>query len=71
MTQHAQAQANVPIYTNNSSMDSKADYSWATVNFANTSPVYSGSSYSISVNASDYSALWVYHPDFNTAPTRM
>jgi len=68
MTQHAQAQANVPIYTNNLVNGFEGDYSWATVNFANTSPVYSGSSYSISVNASDYSALWVYHPDFNTAP---
>ena len=62
----AQAQANVPIYSNNL-VNWFQDYSWATVNYANTSPVLSGSTHSISVSASDYSALWVYNPGFNTA----
>jgi hypothetical protein len=68
MAPRAQAQANVPVYTNhlvNGFQDQ--GYSWATVNYANTSPIYSGSTYSISVSASDYSALWLYHPDFTTA----
>jgi alpha-N-arabinofuranosidase len=66
LAQRAPAQANVPVYTDNLVNNFQGNYSWATVNFANTSPVYSGS-HSISVNATDYAALWLYHPDFNTA----
>jgi hypothetical protein len=44
------------------------DYSWATsVNYNNTSPVYSGSD-SISVTAAAYTALSLYHDNFSTAP---
>jgi hypothetical protein len=44
------------------------DNSWATnVNYQNTSPVYSGS-YSISVTAASYTAMWLYHDNFSTAP---
>jgi len=45
------------------------DYSWATVNDYNTSPIFSGS-YSISVSApATYDALSLYNPGgFNTAP---
>jgi hypothetical protein len=42
------------------------DYSWATVNFQNPSPVYSGSD-SISVTAAQYTALWLYD-NFSSAP---
>lgn len=41
--------------------------SWASVNYENTSPVYAGS-YSISVAAARWQALWIYYDDFNTAP---
>jgi len=40
-------------------------YGWATLNFSNTSPVYSGA-YSISVDAVDYGALYLHHDAFNT-----
>jgi hypothetical protein len=63
------APASLPIYTNNGSLlNGFQDYSWATnVNYYNTSPIYSGS-YSISVTAVAYTALSLYHDDFNTAP---
>jgi len=61
------APANLPIYVD-SLLNGFMDYSWATnVNDDNTSPVYSGS-YSISVTAAAYTALSLYHDDFNTAP---
>ncbi len=44
-----------------------ASTDWATVNYDNTSPVYSGS-YSISVLAAQWKALWIYYDEFNTAP---
>ena len=64
--QKVAAQAPLPIYTDNLVNDFQ-NWSWATVNFANTAPVFSGND-SISVSASDYSAVWLYAPDFNTAP---
>ena len=57
---------NLPIYID-SLLNGFQDYSWATVNDNNTSPVYSGSD-SISVTASQWEALWLYHDPFNTAP---
>jgi hypothetical protein len=62
--QRVAAQAPLPIYTDNLVNDFQ-NWSWASVNFANTAPVYSGS-HSISVTASNYSALWLYAPNFNT-----
>src|SRR5580658_6264237 len=62
--QKVAAQAPLPIYTDNLVNDFQ-NWSWAKVNFANTSPVYSGSN-SISVSTSNYSALWLYAPNFNT-----
>jgi len=43
-----------------------ANYSWATVNFENASPVYSGTA-SIFVNdpTSNYEALYLHHDPFN------
>jgi hypothetical protein len=57
---------NLPIYVD-SLLNGFQDYSWATVNDNNPSPVYSGSD-SISVTASQWEALWLYHDPFNTAP---
>ncbi|MGP8020219.1 MAG: hypothetical protein ACLPRE_04415 [Limisphaerales bacterium] len=41
------------------------NWSWATVNFTNTSPVYTGNSYSISVTCGGYSALYLENNPFN------
>ncbi len=41
------------------------NWSWATVNFANASPVYTGNSYSISVTCGGYSALYLENNPFN------
>ena len=60
------ASTNLPIYVD-SLLNGFQDYSWATVNFYNTSPVYSGSD-SVSVAAEQYAALWPYHDPFNTSP---
>jgi alpha-N-arabinofuranosidase len=64
----AVAQANLPLYTDNF-VNSFQNWSWATVNVANTSPVHSGS-YSISVtDGANYQALSMQYPaGFNTAP---
>ena len=60
------ASTNLLIYVD-SLLNGFQDYSWATVNFYNASPVYSGSD-SISVTADQYEALWPYHAPFNTSP---
>ncbi len=61
-------QANLPLYTDNL-VNGFQNYSWATVNVANTSPVHSGS-YSMSVTEStNYQALSIQYPaGLNTAP---
>jgi hypothetical protein len=59
------AQANLPIYTD-TLVNGFQNWSWAPNNFANTSPVHSGS-YSISASATDWEALYFEHTDFNTA----
>jgi len=44
------------------------NWGWATLNYANTSPVYAGSSDSISVTiTSAYAGIQLYHPDMNSA----
>jgi len=59
--------ANLPIYVDGL-VNGFLDYSWATnVNDYNSSPVYAGT-YSISVTASAYTALSLYHADFSMAP---
>ena len=61
------AQANLPIYTDNL-VNGFQNWSWATVNLQNSSPLHSGS-YSISVTDNGNSqALYLEHPDFNTSP---
>lgn len=53
------AQTNQVIYSD-SLQNGWANWSWASVNFANSSPVQSGSS-SISVTASSWQALYLHH----------
>jgi len=61
------AQANLPIYTDNL-VNGFQNWSWATVNLENSSPVHSGA-YSISVtDGGNYQALALAHSDFNTSP---
>jgi hypothetical protein len=61
------AQANLPIYTDNL-VNGFQNYSWATVNLENTSPVHSGV-YSISVtDGGNYQALALQRSDFNSTP---
>jgi alpha-L-arabinofuranosidase len=62
------AQANLPLYTDNL-VNAFQNYSWATNNVANTSPVHSGG-YSISVSdGPNYQALSLqYPPGVNTSP---
>jgi len=65
--QTVMAQANLPLYTDNL-VNGFQNWSWATVNVANTSPIHSGG-YSISVtDSTNYQALSIAHTDFNTAP---
>jgi hypothetical protein len=59
-------QANLAIYTDHM-VNGFQDWSWATRNMANTSPVHSGSD-SISVSSAAYTGLSFEYPGFNTAP---
>ncbi len=59
-------QANLPIYTDRL-VNGFQDWSWATRNMANTTPVHGGTA-SISVTSAAFTALSFQHPDFNTSP---
>jgi hypothetical protein len=61
----ARAQTNMVIYSSSLQNDWE-NWSWATVNMANTSPVLTGYSDSISVACGSYSALYVEHSDFDS-----
>ena len=61
----AQAQTNQAVYTD-ALVSGWQNWSWATVNLSNTSPVQSGSD-SISVNASDYGGLYFHHDPFDSS----
>jgi len=61
----AVAQAPLAIYTDNL-VNGFQDWSWATRNMANTSPVHSGNN-SISVTSAAWTALSFQHSDFSTA----
>jgi alpha-N-arabinofuranosidase len=64
---NAYGQANLPIYTNNL-VNGFQNASWASVEFTNTSPIYTGS-YDISVTVSNYSALSIQYPSWlNNSP---
>jgi hypothetical protein len=56
---------NQAIYTD-SLQNGWQDYSWATVNHANTSPVHSGT-YSYSVSSTNWQALYLHHTAQNSA----
>jgi len=60
------AQGNQAIYTDYLT-NGWQNWSWATVNFNNTSPVHSGSD-SISVACSNYQALYLHAPPFDSSP---
>jgi hypothetical protein len=63
----AAAQADLPIYTDNL-VNNFQNWSWASINLENTSPVHSGSD-SISVTmTAGYQALFLEYPNFNDSP---
>ena len=56
------ARAQMVIYSN-ALVNGWQNYGWATLNYTNTSPVYDGSEYSISVTiTSAYAGIQLYHP---------
>jgi hypothetical protein len=64
----ARAQSNQIIY-DDAIENYWQDYSWAAVNFANTSPVHSGSdSISVVDTTSSYEALYLHHDPQSTVP---
>src|ERR1700692_1310044 len=58
------AQADQPIYTD-ALTNGWQSYGWATLDYANTSPVHSGT-HSISVSETNYGALYLAHSAFST-----
>jgi glycosyl hydrolase family 44/Big-like domain-containing protein len=60
------AQSGQAIYTD-SLQNGWQNWGWATLNYANTSPVHSGSD-SISVTATAWEGLQLYHPDQSSTP---
>src|SRR6058998_2641478 len=60
----AVAQTDQPIYTD-SLVSGWQDWSWATVNLANTSPVHTGTR-SVSVNDDAWEAIYLHHDAFDT-----
>lgn len=64
----ARAQENLSIYTD-SLVNGFQDWGWATHDYANTSPVHSGSdSVSVTIATANYDGLQIYHPDFDSTP---
>src|SRR5262245_44130449 len=62
---HAAAQAPLPLYTDRL-VNAFQNWSWGTINLANTSPTLSNVNYSVSLSGTPYNvALSLYHPDFN------
>jgi alpha-L-arabinofuranosidase len=61
----ARAQTADTVYTD-ALVNGWTNYSWATVNFSNTSPVQAGSD-SISVSAGPYQALYLHQAAFNSS----
>jgi hypothetical protein len=57
-----------PVYSN-SLVNGWVDWSWAAVNYTNTSPVYSGREYSISVTISNaWGGIELHHADMTITP---
>jgi alpha-N-arabinofuranosidase len=65
--QTANGQANLAFYTDNL-VNAFQNWSWATVNLANSSPTHAGTGSISVVNAGNYQALYLQHPNFNTTP---
>jgi hypothetical protein len=66
VTGPASAQAPLPIYTDHL-VNGFQDWGWAPHNYANASPVHSGSN-SVAVSmTSGYQGLQIYHPDLNSS----
>ncbi len=61
----AVAQADFAVYTN-TLVNGWQNWSWATVNLTNTTPVYSGSK-SIKVTAAAWEAVYLHHDAFDTS----
>ncbi len=61
----ALAQAPLPVYTD-SLVNGFQDWGWATRNYANTSPVHSGSKSVAVTFTSGWQGLQIYHPDLNS-----
>jgi alpha-L-arabinofuranosidase len=61
----ARAQSDQPVYTD-ALTNGWQDWSWATVNLNNSSPVQSGTA-SISVSAGPYQALYLHHDSFDSS----
>ena len=60
------AQNSLPVYTD-SLVNGFQDWGWATHNYANTSPVHSGSdSVSVTIATTNYDGLQIYHPDLDS-----
>ncbi len=59
------SQTSLPVYSDHL-LNGFQDWGWATHNYANTSPLHSGTN-SISVNAGPYQGLQFYHPDLNSS----
>ncbi len=66
LTLHAQAP--LPVYTD-SLVSGFQDWGWAVHNYANTSPVHSGSnSVSVTISTVNYDGLQIYHSDMDSTP---
>lgn len=61
------AQPNLPAYTDYL-VNGFQNWSWATVNMANTSPTYMGSNTISVTDGVNYQALYLEHSPFNTSP---
>ncbi len=62
----ARAQANQSVYTG-ALVNGWQDWSWATVNVSNTTPVQQGTTHSISVSAGAYTALYLHQTAFDSS----
>src|SRR6266704_2342798 len=66
----AMAQTDQQLYTD-SLQNGWVPYGWATINYANTSPVHSGAdSISVKINStpSNWDAIYIHHDAFDSSP---
>ena len=67
LARDAWAQAALPVYTDHL-VNGFQDWGWATHNYANPSPVFSGTASVAVTLASPYQGLQIYHPDMDSRP---